>query len=193
MGSPFRVEPVSVLDRNEDSSSIFLVFGWSLCDGITLSGRVCLRSRSERRLFAHPPLRSRRDRLQSLDRYQSRLGRSRSRGDRSRSTGSALSVTGRVLWTAPGHVVSVRIPQLVEEVGVTVRGHMIPPVALVTARDHVVDNLPPLTPCGLRRKDEREGIRGLLPFICPSLLRDGVTLRVVCVFSHSYRIEVFFV
>ena len=27
MGSPFRVEPVSVLDRNEDSSSTFLVFG----------------------------------------------------------------------------------------------------------------------------------------------------------------------
>ena len=55
MGSPFRVEPVSVLDRNEDSSSTFLVFGWSLRDGVTLSGRVCLRSRSERRLFEHLP------------------------------------------------------------------------------------------------------------------------------------------
>ena len=55
MGSPFRVEPVSVLDRNKVSSSTFLVFGWSLRDGVTLSGRVCLRSRSEWRLFAHLP------------------------------------------------------------------------------------------------------------------------------------------
>ena len=55
MGSPFRVESVSVLDRNEDSSSTFLVFGWSLRDGVTLSGRFCLRSRLERRLFAHLP------------------------------------------------------------------------------------------------------------------------------------------
>ena len=55
MGSPFRVESVSVLDRNEVSSSTFLVFGWSLRDGVTLSGRRCLRSRSERRLFAHLP------------------------------------------------------------------------------------------------------------------------------------------
>ena len=37
--------------------------------------------------------------------------------------------------------------------------------------------------CGafLRTQSERR----LLPFIYPSLLRDGVTLRVVCVFSHS--------
>ena len=56
MRSPFRVESVSVLDRNEDySSSTFLMFGWSLHDGVTLSGRVCLRSQSERRLFAHLP------------------------------------------------------------------------------------------------------------------------------------------
>ena len=48
-------QPVSVLDRNEVSSSTFLVFGWNLRDGVTLSGRVCLRSRSERRLFAHLP------------------------------------------------------------------------------------------------------------------------------------------
>ena len=40
--SPFRVESVSVLDRNEDSSSTFLVWGWSLRDEVTLSGRVCL-------------------------------------------------------------------------------------------------------------------------------------------------------
>ena len=36
MRSPFRVESVSVLDRNEDSSSTFLVFGWSLRDEVTL-------------------------------------------------------------------------------------------------------------------------------------------------------------
>ena len=53
--SPFQVESVSVLDRKVDSSSTFLVFGWSLRDEVTLSGRVCLRSRSERRLFAHLP------------------------------------------------------------------------------------------------------------------------------------------
>ena len=53
--SPFRVESVSVLDRNEGSSSTFLVFGWSLRDELTLTGRVCLRSRSERRRFAHLP------------------------------------------------------------------------------------------------------------------------------------------
>ena len=46
MRSPFRVECVSVLDRNIDSSSTFLVFGWSLRNEVTLSGRVCLSSRS---------------------------------------------------------------------------------------------------------------------------------------------------
>ena len=55
MWPPFRVESVSVLDRDEGSSSAFLVFGWSLRDGVTLTGRVCLSSRSERRLFAHLP------------------------------------------------------------------------------------------------------------------------------------------
>ena len=55
MRSPFRVESVSVLDRNEVSSSTFLVFGWSLRNEVTLSGRFCLRSRSEQRLFAHLP------------------------------------------------------------------------------------------------------------------------------------------
>ena len=55
MKSPFRVKSVSVLDRNEDSSSTFLVFGWSLRDEVTLLGRICLGSRSERGLFAHLP------------------------------------------------------------------------------------------------------------------------------------------
>ena len=56
MGSPYRVESVSVLDRNEVSSSTFLVFGLGLRDGVTLSGRGSPRSRSERRFFAHLPL-----------------------------------------------------------------------------------------------------------------------------------------
>ena len=68
-------------------------------------------------------------------------------------TGTALGVTGRDLRTATGHVVSVRVPQLVWEVGVTGRGHTIPPVALMTARGHGVDDLPPLTACGLSGKD----------------------------------------
>ena len=41
--------------------------------------------------------------------------------------GTALGVTGRVLRTATGHVVSVCIPQFVGEVGVTGRCHTIPP------------------------------------------------------------------
>ena len=36
MRSPCRVESVSVLNRNEDSSSTFLVFGWSLRDEVFL-------------------------------------------------------------------------------------------------------------------------------------------------------------
>ena len=36
MRSPCRVESVSILDRNEDSSSNFLLFGWSLRDEVTL-------------------------------------------------------------------------------------------------------------------------------------------------------------
>ena len=55
MRSTFRVESVSVLDRNEDSSSTLLVFGLSLRNEVTLSGRVCLRSRSDRRLCTHLP------------------------------------------------------------------------------------------------------------------------------------------
>ena len=56
MRSPFWVESVSVLDRNEGSYYTFLVFGRSLRDEVTLTGRVFLRSRSERRLIAHLPL-----------------------------------------------------------------------------------------------------------------------------------------
>ena len=53
MRSPFRVESVSVLDRNDGSYYTFLVFGRSLRDEVTLTSRVFLRSRSERRLFEH--------------------------------------------------------------------------------------------------------------------------------------------
>ena len=55
MRSPFRVESVSVLDWNEGSYYTFLVFGRSLRNEVTLTGRVFLRSRSERRLFEHLP------------------------------------------------------------------------------------------------------------------------------------------
>ena len=55
MRSPFRVESVSVLNRNEGSYYTFPVFGRSLRDVVTLPGRVFLRSRSERRHFAHLP------------------------------------------------------------------------------------------------------------------------------------------
>ena len=56
MRSPFQVESVSVLDRNEVSSSTFLEFGWSLRDEVTLSGRVCLRSRSKQKTLRAPSL-----------------------------------------------------------------------------------------------------------------------------------------
>ena len=169
-------------------------FGWSLRDGVTLLCRFCLRARSERRLFAHLPLRSRRDRSLSSDRYRSRLSRSRSWGDRSRSSDqcrdrsrrdrsrpSGCSRLRRQRAHSPAH----------REVVVTGCGYTIPPppppppVALVTARGHVVGDLFPLPACGLSGQDERYGIRRLLSFIYPSLLRDGVTLWVVCVFSHS--------
>ena len=115
MGSPFRVESVSVLDRNEVSSSTFLVFGWSLRDGVTLSGRFCFGSRLERRLFAHLPW-----------------------------------------WLVP-----------ILRDGVTRFGSC----------------------CAfLHTRSERR----LLPFIYPSLLRDGVTLRVVCVFLTLDRNEAYF-
>ena len=52
----------------------------------------------------------------------------------------ALDVTGRGLLTATDHVVSVRVPLLAGEVAVTARGH-------------VIDDLPPLTTRGLERKD----------------------------------------
>ena len=65
-----------------------------------------------------------------------------------------LGVDALVLRTATDHIVSVRVPLLVGEVGVTDRGHTIPPVALVTVRGHAIDDLPPLTVRGLRGKDD---------------------------------------
>ena len=91
-------------------------------------------------------VRSRRDRSRSSDCYRSRSSdRYGSHRDHWRDC--------CVLRTATDHVVSVHVPQLVGEVGVTGRGHTIPPVALVTARGHGGDNLPPLTARGLRKKD----------------------------------------
>ena len=55
MRSPCRVESVSVLDRNENSYYTFLVFSRSFRNEVTLTGRVFLRSRSERKLFEHVP------------------------------------------------------------------------------------------------------------------------------------------
>ena len=55
MRSPLLVESVSVLDRNDGSYYTFLVFGRSLRDEVTLTGRVFLGSRSERRLFGIYP------------------------------------------------------------------------------------------------------------------------------------------
>ena len=55
MRSPFRVTPVSVLGRNDGSYYTFLVSGRSLRDEVTFTGRVFLRSRSERRLFGIYP------------------------------------------------------------------------------------------------------------------------------------------
>ena len=65
---------------------------------------------------------------------------------------SGLDVTGRGLLTATDPVDSVRDPLLAVEVAVTVRGHAISLVVLVTARGPV-DDLPPLTVRDQRRED----------------------------------------
>ena len=103
-------------------------------------------------------MQSRRDRSRSSDRYRSRRVRSCSRGgggggglDPQIDTG--LGVTGRGLWTATDHVVSVRVPLLAVEVAVNGRGHAISRVDLVTVCGHTIDDLPPLTARGLGRKD----------------------------------------
>ena len=159
MGSPCRVDFVSDLDRNEDSLRTLPCGHIAIGCGLRTATGL------------------------GLDAFVLGVTGLDPRIDTGLA-GTALGMTGRVLRTAPGHVVSVCIPQLVGEVGVTGRGHTIPPPPSC-ASGHVVDDLPPLTACGLRRKGEREGIRKLLPFIYPSLLRDGATLLVVCVFSYS--------
>ena len=92
MGSPFRVEPVSILDRNVDSTSTFLVLV-----GVFAMGSPCqvdfVSGLDQNEDFAHLPLRSRCVRLRSSDCYRSRLGRPCSWGDRSRRN--------RVLRTLP--------------------------------------------------------------------------------------------
>ena len=70
------------------------------------------------------------------------LGEDRSRSsDRYRET--AFDVPGRGLLTATGRADSVRVPLLAGEVAVTVRGHAIPLVALVTTRGHRCGHPPP--------------------------------------------------
>ena len=65
----------------------------------------------------------------------------------------ALRETGCGLLTATDRVDSVRDPLLAGEVVMTVRGHAIPLVVLVTARGLVDDLLPPLTVRCQRRED----------------------------------------
>ena len=72
---------------------------------------------------------------------------------------TAFDVTGRGLLTATNPVDSVRDPLLAGEVAVTVRGHAIPLVALVTARGRVGDLLPPLTTRDQRREDGEPDVR----------------------------------
>ena len=71
---------------------------------------------------------------------------------------TALDVTGRVLQTATNHVDSIRDPLLVGEVVVTVRGHVIPLAALVTARSHMCGLFPPLTARDQRRVDDEPDV-----------------------------------
>ena len=116
MGSPFRVEPVSILDRNEDSSSTFLGFvGVSDLD----------RNEDSLRTFpcGHVAIGRGLRTATSLGLAALVLGVI----GLDPRIDTALDVTGQVLQTAPGHVVSVCIPQLVREVGVTGYGHTIPP------------------------------------------------------------------
>ena len=188
MGSPFRVEPVSILDRNVDSSSTFLVLV-----GVFVMGSPCRvgfvseldRNEDTLRTFTCGHVAISRGLRNATGLGLATLVPGVTGLDPRIDAGTALGVTGRVLRAAPGCVVSVRIPQLVGRSGWPVAVARFPPVALVTSRGHVVGDLPPLPACGLSIQDERYGIQRLLPFIYPSLLCDGVTLRVVCVFSHS--------
>ena len=86
---------------------------------------------------------------------------------------TALNVTDRGLLTATDPVYSVRDPLLAGEVVVTIRCHAIPLVALMTARGHVGDLLPPLTARDQRREDGEPDVRGRRVwrlFLSPRLL-----------------------
>ena len=72
---------------------------------------------------------------------------------------TGLDVTGRGLLTATDPVDSVRDPLLAREVVMTVCGHAIPLVALVTNRGHVCDLLPPLTALDQRIEDGEPDVR----------------------------------
>ena len=71
---------------------------------------------------------------------------------------TALDVTGRGLLTATDPVDSVRDTLLAGELAVTVRGHTISLVVLVTARGPVDNLLPPLTVRGQRREDSEPDV-----------------------------------
>ena len=123
MGSPFRVVPVSILDRNEDSSSTFLVL-----IGVFAMGSPC-------RVDFVSDFDRNEDSLRTFPCGHVAIGRGLRTATGLGLAALVLGVTGldtglagtALDVTAPGHVVSVRIPQLVGEVGVTGCGHTTPP------------------------------------------------------------------
>ena len=122
MGSPFRVEPVSILDRNVDSTSTFLVLV-----GVFAMGSPCrvdfVSGLDRNEDFAHLPLRhvaSGRGLRTATGLGLAALALGVTGLDPRIDiglAGTALGVTGRVLRTAPGCVVCVRIPLLVGRSG----------------------------------------------------------------------------
>ena len=88
-----------------------------LRDGVTLPGRACLNPRSERRLFAHLPLRSCRSLRTATGHGLAAFVLGVTGLDPRIDAVTAVGVTGRILRAASGCVVSVRIPQLVGRSG----------------------------------------------------------------------------
>ena len=71
-----------------------------------------------------------------------------------------LAVTGRGLMTATGHVISVRVPLPVGEIGVIARSHTLSQVALVTAR--ATTRLWAGEKGRLARRDQQEGAEAVV-------------------------------
>ena len=133
MGSPFRVEPVSILDRNVDSSSTFLVLV-----GVFAMGSPCRvdfvsgLDRNEDSLHTFPcgHVASGRGLRTAIGLSLAALVLGVTGLDPRIDTGlagTALGVTGRVLRTAPGCFVCVRIPLLVGRLGWPVAVSRSPP------------------------------------------------------------------